>query len=123
MALLAAAQGPSLLQPGALLGLLTRVVEDQGALLVAQRAEQAERVGARDPTESTKACGVHGHMHGPCSAGLLRAPGMTTRGRACMQPLTDTTRAVPCVVLRQEFERRLRDEQNREFEESLAADR
>jgi len=47
MALLAAAQGPSLLQPGALLGLMTRVVEEQGALLVAQRAEQQEREFAR----------------------------------------------------------------------------
>ncbi len=45
--LVKAAQGRSLLAPGALLHLLQRCVEDQGALLVAQRAEINERVSGQ----------------------------------------------------------------------------
>jgi hypothetical protein len=44
--LVRAAQGTTLLQPGVLLRLLQRAMEEQGALLVAARAEQEERVRA-----------------------------------------------------------------------------
>lgn len=44
MALHGAMQGKAALVPGALAGMLQRVVEEQGALLVAQRAELQERV-------------------------------------------------------------------------------
>ncbi len=43
--LIKAAQGVGLLVPGALYRLLEQCVEEQGALLVAQRAELQERVG------------------------------------------------------------------------------
>ena len=47
VSLVSAAQGSALLAGGSALGLLMRTVADQGALLVAQRAEAQERVGGR----------------------------------------------------------------------------